>query len=110
MLAETLREVFPRQRFRFIFGAFSDKDTIDSLRVLAPLALEFIFVQPESARPSKSAAELESELARIAPGIPASDAGLDRALESLDPAHPTILCGSLHLCGDLLARLGVAVR
>ena len=110
VLAETLREVFPGQKFRFIFGAFSDKDTIDSLRVLAPLALEFIFVQPESDRPSKSAAELESELARIAPGIPASDSDLDRALASLDPARPTVLCGSLHLCGDVLARLGVKVR
>jgi len=110
VLAETLREVFPGQKFRFIFGAFSDKDTIDSLRVLAPLALEFVFVQPESDRPSKSAAELESELARIAPGIPASDSALDRALESLDPARPTVLCGSLHLCGDVLARLGVKVR
>ena len=110
VLAETLREVFPGQKFRFIFGAFSDKDTVDSLRVLAPLALEFIFVRPESARPSKSAAELESELAHIAPGIPASDSGLDRALESLDPARPTVLCGSLHLCGDVLAHLGVRVR
>jgi dihydrofolate synthase/folylpolyglutamate synthase len=109
-LAETLREVFPGQRFRFIFGAFSDKDTVESLRVLAPLALEFVFVQPESDRPSKTAAELESELARIAPGVPASDSGLSRALESLDPARPTVLCGSLHLCGDVLAHLGVTVR
>ena len=110
VLAETLREVFPGQKFRFIFGAFSDKDTIDSLRVLAPLATEFVFVRPESARPSKSASELESELEQIAPGIPASDSGLDRALESLDPARPTVLCGSLHLCGDVLARLHIAVR
>ena len=110
VLAQTLREVFPAKKFRFIFGAFSDKDTLDSLRVLAPLATEFIFVQPDSARPSKSAAELESELARIAPGIPASDSSLDRALETLDPAHPTVLCGSLHLCGDVLARLRVQVR
>ena len=110
VLADTLREVFPGQKFRFIFGAFSDKDTVDSLRMLAPLALEFVFVQPESARPSKSAAELESELARIAPGIPASDSSLEHALESLDPARPTVLCGSLHLCGDVLARLGITVR
>ena len=109
-LAVTLREVFPGQKFRFIFGAFSDKDTIDSLRMLAPLALEFVFVQPESNRPSKSAAELESELAYIAPGIPASDSGLERALKSLDPAYPTVLCGSLHLCGDVLAHLDIRVR
>ena len=110
VLAETLREVFPGRKFRFIFGAFSDKNTLESLRVLAPSATEFVFVRPESARPSKSAAELESELARIAPGIPASDASLDAALASLDPARPTVLCGSLHLCGDVLARLNVPVR
>ena len=109
-LAETLQEVFPGQRFRFIFGAFSDKDTFDGLRLLAPFATEFIFVRPESARPSKSAAELESELARIAPGVPASDAALDAALASLAPERPTVLCGSLHLCGDVLARMRVPVR
>ena len=110
VLAQTLHEVFPGKKFRFIFGAFSDKDTLDSLRLLAPLATKFVFVRPDSARPSKSAAELESELARIAPGIPASDSELERALASLDPAHPTVLCGSLHLCGDVLARLHIPVR
>ena len=109
-LAETLREVFPGQQFRFIFGAFSDKDTLESLALLAPFASEFVFVKPESTRPSKSAAELESELARIAPGIPASDSALDAALASLAPERPTVLCGSLHLCGDVLARLKIAVR
>ncbi len=110
VLAETLREVFPERKFRFIFGAFSDKDTVDSLRQLAPLATEFVFVRPDSARPSKSAAELESELTDIAPGIPASDSGLDAALATLDPARPTVLCGSLHLCGDVLARLHIKVH
>ena len=110
VLAQTLHEVFPGKKFRFIFGAFSDKDTLDSLRLLAPLATEFVFVRPDSARPSKSAAELESELARIAPGIPASDSELEHALESLDPAQPSVLCGSLHLCGDVLARLRIPVR
>ena len=110
VLAETLREVFPGRKFRFIFGAFSDKDTVDSLRTLAPLALEFVFVRPESSRPSKSAAELESELTRIAPGIPSSDSPLKHALESLDPARPAVLCGSLHLCGDVLAHLRIAIR
>jgi len=109
-LAETLREVFPGKRFRFIFGAFSDKDTLDGLRLLAPLATEFVFVRPESTRPSKSAAELESELARIAPGIHASHSTLDAALESLDRSKPSVLCGSLHLCGDVLSRLHIPVR
>ena len=110
VLAQTLHEVFPGKKFRFIFGAFSDKDTLDSLRMLAPLATEFVFVRPDSARPSKSAAELESELACIARGIPASDSGLEHALNALDPAQPSVLCGSLHLCGDVLARLRIPVR
>ena len=110
VLAQTLHEVFPGKKFRFIFGAFSDKDTLESLRLLTPLATGFVFVRPDSARPSKSAAELESELERIAPGIPASSSELEHALESLDPAHPTVLCGSLHLCGDVLGRLHIPVR
>ena len=110
VLAETLREVFPGQQFRFIFGAFSDKETTASLRLLSPLALEFVFVRPDSARPSKTAAELESELSGIAPDIPASEAGLDDVLATLTPERNTVLCGSLHLCGDVLARLKIPVR
>ena len=110
VLADTLREVFPGRRFRFIFGAFSDKETTSSLHLLAPLAEGFVFVRPDSARPSKTAAELESELAEVAPGIPASEAALDDALSELAPERPTVLCGSLHLCGDVLSRLGIPVR
>ena len=40
----------------------------------------------------------------------ASEAALDDALATLDPARPTVLCGSLHLCGDVLARLHIPVR
>lgn len=104
-LAATVREVHPGERFRFFFGSFSDKDTESGLRALVPLASEFVFLRPESSRSSKSFETLRQELFSIDPSLPCRESGLDEALSSLSPSIPTILCGSLHLCGDALRRI-----
>lgn len=110
VLAATLREVFPGRKFRFFFGAFSDKDTWNDLKILAPLATSFVFLQPDSARPGKSTQALQKQLAEVAPDLPSSHASLEEVLTRLSAEIPTVLCGSLHLCGDVLARLQVQVR
>ncbi len=104
-LAGALRETCPGKRFRFFFGAFSDKDTAAGLRALASFATEFVFLHPESTRASKSFEELRDELRSIDSAIPCRAAGLDDALTELSPEVPTVLCGSLRLCGDVLRRL-----
>ncbi len=104
VLAETLREIFPDEKFHFIFGAFSDKDTAAALELLAPLAASFRFLHMETRRASRSAAELTGELAGIAPGVPAVRASLEDSLRYRpEDGRWRVLCGSLHLCGDAIA-------
>ncbi|MBR2427486.1 MAG: bifunctional folylpolyglutamate synthase/dihydrofolate synthase [Lentisphaeria bacterium] len=104
VLASTLREVFPGKKFHFLFGAFADKDTQSSLKILAPLAHSFTFLEMETMRACRDAHALGDELEHAAlEKIPWSCTTLEKALQ--DPEDLTILCGSLHLCGDALALL-----
>lgn len=103
-LADTLEELYPGRKFHFLFGAFSDKDTMPSLSRLAPLAESFTFLHLEDTdRASRSGRSLGDELAGCAPGIPWNETTLEEAL--LRPGENKILCGSLHLCGEALAFL-----
>ena len=108
-LADLLTEVFPGQKFDFIFGAFSEKDTYNGLAILAPFAKSFTFVHMDTMRASKTPEALERELHSVAPGLKCRAAELGDALYSgMDDAPPEswrILSGSLHLCGDALAIL-----
>ena len=102
VLAEALREVYPGEKFDFIYGSFVDKDTELFLQQLIPLAASFRFVKVESSRKSRSPEELCSLLHRLSPETPCSKAILKKALN--EPRHHRrVLCGSLHLCGEALA-------
>ena len=102
VLAESLREVYPGEKFDFIYGSFSDKDTERFLRQLIPLAASFCFVRVDSARKSRSPEELCRILHQLSPSVPASSATLKEALER-KTRNRQVLCGSLHLCGEALA-------
>ena len=105
-LTKTLQEVLPGEQFHFIFGAFADKDTFDSLKVLAPFAKSFQFVQMNSMRSCKTTDELRTELRRITPLIPSKSSSLASALFAGSPDSSwKVLCGSLHLCGEALRIL-----
>ena len=104
VLASTLQEIYQGRKFHFLFGAFADKDTLTSLKILAPLALSFTFLEMETMRACHAAHELADELSQAATDdIPWSCTTLEEALR--DPEDLTILCGSVHLCGDALAIL-----
>ncbi len=110
-LANALKEVFPGKKFHFIFGAFSDKDTFDGLKILAPVARSFQFVHMNTSRSSKTGAELCMELRRINPAIPSSKVSLASSLFSEFPDGDwKVLCGSLHLCGEALNLLNLPVH
>ena len=101
-LAEALREVYPGEKFDFIYGSFADKDTDLFLRQLIPLAASFQFVKVESMRKSRSPEELCALMQNLAPALPCSGTTLEKALKQPVP-HRKVLCGSLHLCGEALA-------
>lgn len=100
-LASTLSEVFPGQKFRVFFGAFSDKDSAGGLALLAPFAESFVFLSPDTARASWTPAQLTDQLRSAGINIPACTASIEEATSMLIPERPTLLCGSLHLCGDV---------
>ena len=105
VLADALKEVYPGEKFDFIYGSFSDKDTALFLRQLIPLAASFRFVKVESNRKSRSPGELCAMMAGLAPQIPCSGTTLREALAQTMP-NRQVLCGSLHLCGEALALRG----
>ncbi len=105
VLASTLEELFPAERFQVVVGSFKDKDSRAVLGSLARIASEFVFVPVDSTRPSRSPAELSALLATGAPHREASS--LAEALKEAPPSGMRrLICGSLHLCGEALAFFG----
>ena len=53
-LAESLKDLYPGERFHFIMGVMADKDYEDMIRELLPLARDFVTVTPECSRALQS--------------------------------------------------------
>lgn len=53
-LAESLRVLYPDEKFHFIMGVMADKDYEEMVEELLPLALDFVTVTPESERALQS--------------------------------------------------------
>ena len=106
-LREALTETFPGEKFTVIYAGFKDKDVAGSLRILAELAAEFIFVPlRESDRPSYSGQELVELAGRS--GITAACAAAPDAAAALALAYETasrkaLVAGSLYLAGEMLS-------
>ena len=99
-LAQTLKEAYPRHQVGFIFGFLDDKDTVEFLRTLKPLATK-VWTLPIDA-PRGTTAEQVAVLAAVA-GIhayPETVSGAWKAARSWALAEPDrLVCitGSLHL-------------
>lgn len=82
-LAESLKELYPGEKFHFIMGVMADKDYEKMIDVLLPLAIDFVTVTPESVRAlqSKDLAECVQKK-----GIPARFVeDMEEAIRSLLP-------------------------
>lgn len=53
-LADSLQELYPKEKFHFIMGVMADKDYEEMIDALLPLAVDFITVTPESSRALQS--------------------------------------------------------
>lgn len=49
-LAESLKELYPDEKFHFIMGVMADKDYEEMIEELLPIAIDFVAVTPESSR------------------------------------------------------------
>lgn len=100
-LAESLRTLFPGEKFHFVMGVMADKNYEEMIEELLPLALDFKTVTVESER-ALAAQELSEKIR--AKGI--CDAGLLHSFDELmpgrlDAAHKTIAFGSLYFVGEI---------
>jgi dihydrofolate synthase / folylpolyglutamate synthase len=94
-----------------VFGTMRDKDAALMLKTLLPVVSEIVMTEPPTPR-ARSADELAAIARKLSPRsrieiVPEPRAALDCAW-----TYCPVVCaaGSIFLIGDLLARLGPAVR
>ncbi len=49
-LANSLKALYPKEKFRFVMGVLADKDYLKMIELLLPMAESFVTVTPESSR------------------------------------------------------------
>lgn len=108
-LASALQDYFPGERFHFLAGCFADKNAEEVVAAFAPLAEDVSFIAFDgSGREICSPAQLGGLLEKYAPGISWREADLAESLQNLTAESGiTVLCGSLHMCGEALELLGL---
>ena len=103
VLAATWEKYFPNQKAHLIFGAVGAKDVSSVLEILLPHVASVQFVTLQSPR-AMSGPELMANWRSLGTRIPAHLADhLGQALR--DSESPTLVTGSLYLCGETLALL-----
>ncbi|MES2709366.1 MAG: folylpolyglutamate synthase/dihydrofolate synthase family protein [Verrucomicrobiota bacterium] len=106
-LVHTWKARFASERAHLVFGAVSEKDSRQSLRLLAEIAAEATFVTVNSPR-AVPAAELAAAWTETAPQIPGRTGILAEILQNppqdLTAGRRLLICGSLYLCGEVLAH------
>ena len=101
-LTASLKEYFSKKRLTFVMGVMADKNYVEMLRMVTPLARRFITVTPESER-ALSSAQLADQIRRQF-HIPAQDggsisSGLSLALTLCSPEDVICVFGSLYQAG-----------
>lgn len=102
-LTESLRKLYPQQKFIFLMGILADKNTAEMINLISPLAKQVIAVTPDSPR-ALSAKLLEEKFSQL--GIPAIAAdsathGIKLVRQLADKTDVICALGSLYLVGEL---------
>jgi len=99
-LAKTLKELYPRRQVGFILGFLDDKDTVEFLREIKPLASKAWTIPIDA--PRGTTAETSAEQARVA-GIDAVADSVSKAWNfarewaAAEPGRIVVATGSLYL-------------
>lgn len=105
-LSSALKEYFPGKKFHFLAGCFADKNAEEVVASFAPLAEDAAFIDFDgSGREVCSPEQLGALLLKFAPGVSWRESGLAESLNALPRQEMTVLCGSLHMCGEALELL-----
>jgi dihydrofolate synthase/folylpolyglutamate synthase len=98
-LAESLRLLYPGEKFHFIMGVMADKDYETMIGELLPLAVSFVTYTPESSRALQGSRLAECIRQR---GVRADEKTRPEEIEaSLKPDIKNIAFGSLYFIGDI---------
>lgn len=100
-LAESLRQLYPNEKFHFVMGVMADKDYEKMIEELLPLAIDFVTVTPESSR-ALQAESLAEDIRNH--GVPARS--MEKVADVLSlpkTGEKTIALGSLYFIGELEA-------
>lgn len=100
-LRKSLMALFPGEKFHFIMGVMADKDYVDMIAALLPLALDFTTVTVGYSRSLE--AEQLAKCIRKMGVVAASKASLAEALAEVTEARKekTIAFGSLYFVGEI---------
>ena len=106
-LRESLKELYPNERFHFIMGVMADKDYEEMIDALLPLAIDFVTVTPESNRAlqSKDLAECIQKKGIPARYVENMEEVIRPLLQPGDSRAKTIAFGSLYFIGAIEAML-----
>ena len=104
-LVQAIEAYLPGERVTFLTGVLADKDYMTMLRCMAPYALHFVCVTPDSPR-ALPAQELVSALRAMGLSAEAAedtDTGIAAALHAAGDG-PVVACGSLYMAGLVRRR------
>lgn len=101
---ETWQRFYGQERATVIFGAVGDRDFAASLSLLSSVAARFLFPpiqNPRAILPATLAAAVPAAISATLPDSPAAALSEARAFP-----ERVLVCGSLYLCGEVLALSG----
>lgn len=106
-LAESLKSMYPGEKFHLVMGVMADKDYADMVEELLPLALDFRTVTPESSRALQAGQLADFIRSKGVPVDSCADvaAMLTDILSDEQRSHKTIAFGSLYFIGEIKALL-----
>jgi dihydrofolate synthase/folylpolyglutamate synthase len=103
-LVQTWREKFGDEQATVLLAILRDKNAEEIIRILQPIASEFILPQIRSERAIRPN-ELSGIISRLVPSLPYSIAGSTAEAIASAQKRPTLITGSLHFAGEALAFL-----
>ena len=108
-LTESLKRLYPGEKFWFLTGVLADKDFEDMFSRMLPVARGFVTITPDSSRAMtarKLADYLRAQGAQAEACADASE-GLERVLRLAGEHGVVCVCGSLYMIGEVRHLLGL---
>ena len=104
-LRRAVKGRLPDEGVHIVAGFRPDKDITSMIKILAPLGSSWTFVQDQGGFLRAPADYVDSLRPYLSGPIHETNAPVWDVIQ--DIVDPTLVCGSLYLCGELLAQMGL---